>query len=198
MIDNWCSGPGLVAALVTVRNSQGGGRDRHRKQDAEEPRELGADDERENDKERRNADYLLHDQRDDEVILELLDDEIKAGHRERGREPRRCEECPRCIGDGDTRNGGDDRAEERYGLEDSRERGEEQRVLHAEHRKAEIDEDPDEHCKEYLPLYPEADLLLSAPPERDDIRLMLLRRDDAKERGDSVFLHRKVEREHQD
>src|SRR3989344_1839092 len=62
-------------------------RNRHRQKETEKAGDFGADKKRKNDKHRRNTDNLLHNERVDKVILELLDDEIKTRDEERKGHP---------------------------------------------------------------------------------------------------------------
>src|SRR3989344_7635388 len=69
-----------------LRQFLNGRRYRDREEHAQESGELSAYDKSQNDQERRHADDARHDQRIDEVVLELLDDDV-----ERGREEPQCE-----------------------------------------------------------------------------------------------------------
>ena len=161
----------------------------HGQDGAESAGKLGADDEGQDDEDGRDADDLAHDERIDEIALELVDDDVEAdnedglGRSSHGK-----------SGD-EGRNGRHDGAKDRDELEHGGQGCEEECMRHVQDEEAEIDEDADDDAEKELSLEPEADLAARAAPKADDVVMAFDRRDDAEEIDHAVFLDRQIERD---
>src|SRR3989344_1981332 len=179
-------------ALIISRKLAQRRRYRDGEDDTEEARELPADYESEDHKERRYADDPRYDQWIDEVIFKLRSDQIQRDDNETERKPSRGK------ADGARYGAGEYHTKNRDNFRDSRKYSERGRVRHAKYHESEECDDTHDDRKEKLPLHPKADLVLRATPEADHVRLMFLRRDDAKEVIYARINDREVKRKHHD
>src|ERR1700722_5471822 len=106
---------------------------RHGKDDAKEPGEFSADDEREDDEKRRYADDAGNDERIDELAFELLRNDVNK-YSDDAQRHAACNER-----DHDGRNRREDRPEDRDYLEACRDDREDERVGDAEYSEHQID-----------------------------------------------------------
>ena len=109
-----------VACLQSGEGELDRGDHGHRQERPEEPADRRADQQAEQDQERRDPDRIAHDHRDEDVALDELEDDVDAGDHE-----------GQLRGDGgrdqDRRDGAQQRPDDRDGLGQGRDEGQEQR-----------------------------------------------------------------------
>ena len=187
-----CALDAALPLVKIVQELEQDRRDRHREEDAEKASERVARDKRDDDQEGRDADDLLHDERIDEVRLELVHDDIEAGDDGRDRD------AAVGVTDHDRHHPREQGPEDGNDLHKRGKDGEEKRVGDTDDKEPEIYEDADNDREQYLPLHPEPYFLLRALPEIDRVFFVGHRHHHAEEIIHAGILEREVEGEYDD